>query len=245
MNLVIYTALFAEENLPLSNVGHFYPFKHSKGDVKYIAFTNRKDLKSDFWDVKYVDLKETSPRLDARYYKLNSHLVLPEHDCSLWMDSQVYFKYDPITVVGHYLQGYDIAMHHHSDITSLAHESIAQSWVYKNDKDTIIMPQMIRYNADGFPMRGYDHFETGILMRRNNLNVKKFNELWWGEVKNNSLRDQLSAPYVVWKMRKENVKVNTIKESFTAHRHSLPTPKSKMFFTIDKPKLEENLNNRN
>ena len=58
MNLVIYTALFADPDLPLEEVGRFYPFAHVKNDVKYIAFTNREDLKSDFWDVQVVDVPD-------------------------------------------------------------------------------------------------------------------------------------------------------------------------------------------
>ena len=54
MKLVVYTALFADESLPLEEVGRFFPFTHERGDVKYIAFTNREDLKSDFWDVKVL-----------------------------------------------------------------------------------------------------------------------------------------------------------------------------------------------
>ena len=55
MKLVVYTALIADPELPLEEVGHFYPFTHDKGDVEYIAFTNRKDLTSDFWKVELLD----------------------------------------------------------------------------------------------------------------------------------------------------------------------------------------------
>jgi hypothetical protein len=246
MKLIIYTALFADESLPLSEVGNFFPFEHDKGNVEYIAFTNRKDLTSGFWDVRYVQLTESSPRVDARFYKLNSHIVLPEHDYSIWMDSQCYFVYQPEAIVDMYLdkQNSDIAIHHHSDINSLASESVAQAWVYKNDNPSIVMNQVIRYGEEGFPMLRYDHYSTGILLRRNNKNVQRFNSLWWSEVFNYSLRDQLSVPYVVWKCRGEGIQIHTIMEDFTAHKNALPIPKSKIFFTTPKPPLRENINDR-
>jgi len=59
MKLTIYTALFADELLPLEEVGKFYPFKHDKGDVRYIAYTNREDRTSDYWEVRKINIKES------------------------------------------------------------------------------------------------------------------------------------------------------------------------------------------
>jgi len=247
MKLVIYTALFADESLPIDQVGCFYPFQHDKGDVEYIAFTNRRDLTSDFWDVRYVDLTQSSPRVDARYYKINSHKVLPEHDASIWMDSQCYFVYDPGSIIDKYLTqtNSEVAIHHHGDINSLAQESVAQAWLYKNDDAHIVMNQMLRYTDTNFPMMRYDHYETGILLRLNTNRVQRFNDMWWNEIQSGSLRDQLSIPYVVWMMRQEKyMNIHTIPESFTAHPSGLRIPKSKIFFTTPKPKLEENIEKR-
>ena len=95
MKLVVYTALFADPDLPLEEVGRFFPFKHDKGDVKYIAFTNRKDLKSDYWEVRHLDKWDNySYRMMSRFLKWNpTKASLPEHTHSLWLDSQCYFKF--------------------------------------------------------------------------------------------------------------------------------------------------------
>ena len=70
MKLVIYTALFADESLPIAEVGRFFPFTHEKDGVKYVAFANRKDLKSDFWEVRQVEVKEDySCRMMSRFHK--------------------------------------------------------------------------------------------------------------------------------------------------------------------------------
>ena len=72
MKLTVYTALFADDDIPLEDVGQFYPFKHTKGEVQYVAFTNRIDLESEFWDVFYTPIEEgLSARMMSRKVKWN------------------------------------------------------------------------------------------------------------------------------------------------------------------------------
>ena len=64
---------------------------------------------------------------------------------------------------------------------------------------------------------------------------------------NESIRDQISTPYVVWKRRENGDEgILTITESFTAHQGQLPFNKSQIFFTEPKPseKLKEDLTKR-
>jgi len=244
---IVYSALFAEENLPLSDVGAFCEKTESYNDTEFIAFTNRRDIKSDKWKIKYVDLKESSPRVDARYYKMNSHKVLPDHNTSIWMDSQFYITRNPQEIINERLikNQASIAIHHHGDINNLVREANSQAFVYKNDDPEICLNQLLQYYKEGFPVMGYHHFETGVLIRINNKTTQAFNEMWWEQINKYSLRDQISCPYVVWKMRQNKpTAIHTIVESFVAHKHTLPIPKSKDFFTVPKPPLTENIKNR-
>ena len=57
-------------------------------------------------------------------------------------------------------------------------------------------------NPTGYPWVFPERFglrSAGIIIRRNNDNVRKFNELWWDEISKGSHRDQLSQMYVSWK----------------------------------------------
>lgn len=249
MNLVIYTALFADPDLPLEEVGRFFPFTHDKGDVKYVAFTNRKDLKSDFWQVIVMDKPDAmSWRMMSRYLKWNpSKIKLPEHTHSLWMDSQCYFKYEPKAIIDHYLKdGMHTAIHHHTDLRSVYVEGMVTSYAYMNDKPSIVNKQLERYHEEGMPYQ-YDHFETGILIRKNCKESIEFSEQVYKELETDSIRDQISTPYVVWKRRENGDKgILTITESFTAHQGQLPFNKSQIFFTEPKPseKLKEDLTKR-
>ena len=249
MKLVVYTALFADPDLPLEEVGRFFPFKHDKGDVKYVAFTNRKDLKSDFWQVIVMDKPDAmSWRMMSRYLKWNpSKIKLPEHTHSLWMDSQCYFKFEPKAIIDHYLKdGMHTAIHHHTDLRSVYVEGMVTSYAYMNDKPSIVNRQLERYHEEGMPYQ-YDHFETGILIRKNCKESKELSSAVFNELMNESIRDQISTPYVVWKRRENGDKgILTITESFTAHQGQLPFNKSQIFFTEPKPseKLKEDLTKR-
>lgn len=248
MKLTVYTALFADESLHLKDVGEFYPFNHNKDDVTYVAFTNRKDLKSEFWDAHYMPIEEgLSPRMMSRKVKWNPTQYLENFTHTIWMDSQCYFKVEPKAIVDYILQSeYHTAIHHHTDLQSTYSEGMLQCYYYGLDKPSIINLQMEKYFKEGLPYK-YDHYETGILIRKNCDESNQLSENVWNELQNHSIRDQLSTPYCVFKARQNGDKgIKTIPESFTAHKGGLPLPKSQIFFTVPKPseKLKENLDNR-
>ena len=249
MKLVVYTALFADPELDLKDVGRFFPFEHTKGDVEYIAFTNRKDLTSDFWDVRVMGKpKRRSWRMQSRFLKWNPLKVgLPEHTHTLWMDSQCYFSREPKALVEYFLQGkFHTAIHHRTDLQSAYVEGMVTSYVYNNDVPSIVNRQLEQYYEEGLPYQ-YDHFETGILIRENNTKANKLSEDIYKELEEHSIRDQIATPYCVWKARKNGDEgIYTIKNSFTGHRGQLPLEKSQVFFTEPKPseKLKEDLKKR-
>jgi len=51
----------------------------------------------------------------------------------------------------------------------------------------LICEQICRYKADGFPEQN-GLYATGIMIRRNNKDVKRFNETWWNELRDYSER---------------------------------------------------------
>lgn len=246
--IIIYSALFAEYDIDIEHVGNFCEKTKNYDNVEFVAFTNRKEITSKKWNIKYVKIEESSARLNARYYKMNPDLVLPDHDFSIWMDSQFYITRDPKEIINERLiqAQASIAIHHHGDINNLVREAVSQAFVYKNDNPKICMDQLVEYYQKGFPVLGYEHFETGVLIRINNNRSREFNKMWWENIKKYSLRDQISCPYIVWQFRKKyKNSINTIAESFVAHNHTLNIPKSKDFFTTPKPPLREDINKRN
>jgi len=227
MKLVVYTALFTDD------INYTYGTLPEYGvspSVDFICFTNTPYLKSDTWDIRLIETEE-SGRRQARKCKMLPHKYLPEYEAWIWMDSSCLFKYDPTDLFNYYMKNSDICLHEHCDRTNIFEE--AQVIIDRNlDDAPTVTEQIDRYKKLGYKDQGL--FETGILMRRNNNDMVNFNELWWSEINNNSVRDQISFPYVLWKF--DWIKINKIKETFVAHQSSLQKKQSEHFYTVPRSK---------
>ena len=157
MKLAIYTALFTDN--PNMLHGDLVHYEHEKEGVDYIAFTNSPHVKSDFWDVRFVDDKdmEKNGRYTARKYKAIPHKILPDYDVHIWGDNQVYFKVDPRSYVDTFLgDDYDIVVHRHTDRECIYQEVEAclnrpvEAGPPRQDPKLLIK-QGEDYKKDGYP----------------------------------------------------------------------------------------------
>jgi len=229
MKLVVYTALFTDD---INYIHGELPEYDSNIDIEFICFTNTPYLKSNTWNIKLVDL-EGGGRITARKYKTLPHDYLPDYDGWIWMDNSCLFKYDPVDLFNYYMKNSDICLHEHCDRKTIKQE--AQVLIERNlDDINVINNQIDYYEKQGYIDQGL--FETGILMRRNNKKVIKFNILRRNELNKRSVRDQLSFSYIKWKC--SEVKINGIKETFVAHNHILGKKQSDHFYTIPRYKVK-------
>lgn len=227
--IVVYTALFTDD---ITQVYGGLP-EYDDNSVDYICFTNTPHLKSNTWDIRLIEVEESS-RKSARKCKMMPHKLLPEYSGWIWMDNSCIFKYNPKDLYDFYNSNSDIAVHEHCDRRNIIEEANILISRGIDDSETI-MNQLSGYISEGYKDQGL--FETGILFRENNSKVNKFNEMWWVEVSTKSVRDQLSFSYIVWKCK--DIKINAIKETFVAHRHVLGKQQSEHFYTI--PRKSERL----
>ena len=82
--------------------------------------------------------------------------------------------------------------------------------------DNVLDPLSKQYKLDGYP-ENIGLYENGILFRKNNDNVNKFNQLWFDETAKWNTEDQISMMYSLWK--NPGVKVNGINHTFVAHNY--------------------------
>ena len=228
MKLAVYTALFTDD--PDYLYGDIIPYQHPKDGVDYICYTNSKHLTSDFWDVRQKDVWRDG-RWTARLCKTKPHELLPDYDAWLWMDNQIYFTYDPVSIMERYLDKYDVAVHKHSDRTCIYQEVEAalQRPGIKRDTQDKVKGQGEEYKERGYPaLNGL--FENGILMRRNNKDVIDFNNLWFKETSDWNTEDQVSFAYSLWKM--PNIRLNAINKTFIAHQQKNPLEQTDEFATL-------------
>lgn len=227
--LVVYTALFTDD---IDYVYGELPEYDINSNVDFICFTNTPHLKSENWDIRLIET-DISSRKQARRCKMLSHEYLPDYDAWIWVDNSCLFKYDPVDLFNYYMKDSDICLHEHCDRTTIFEE--AQVIIERElDDPMVVTKQLQRYEKLGYQDQGL--FETGILMRRNNNTVTNFNNVWWNEVDNNSIRDQISFPYVLWKF--DWIKLNKIKETFVAHQSALKKTQSEHFYTVPRSKIK-------
>lgn len=214
MKLVVYTALFTDD--PNYLYGDLIPYTHDKDGVDYIAFTNSPYLKSDFWEIRQMDLWR-SGRWTARKCKTSPEELLPEYDTWLWMDNEIYFTYDVKSLTEYHLGDKDLAVHRHCDRNCMYEEVQATS--LRNplrDPIEMIKGQGEKYRAEGYPEQ-IGLFENGILFRKNNDRIQQFNKLWFEETAKWNTEDQLSMMYSIWKY--PELKVNPINQTFVLHNY--------------------------
>ena len=195
MKVIVYTA----------NIGHYDDYHNiyiKDPNVEYYYFTDEHAAICG-WKNKTIIKPHEDNTKSARYFKCNPHLVLPEHDISIWIDAR--FKVKSKNVMkflnSNFKKKDKIACFWHGRDWDDGGCSYIEGMVCgggKKDDYEIILDQLLRYQKDGFP-RKYGLFATGIIIRRNCEEINKFNEFWWNEIKKGSKRDQISQMYSAWK----------------------------------------------
>jgi len=78
MKTIIYSAIYGDYDKP----------KKQPLDVKPVLFTDT--AKSQDWEVRKVVREEQHPRMRAKYFKCNSHIL--DCDVSIWIDGSATIK---------------------------------------------------------------------------------------------------------------------------------------------------------
>lgn len=215
MKIVVYTAIFGVID-PLWSP---FPACH---DVEHVCFTDRMttdkglwthELTEDWptmlggstrirpvrqlWDVRVIKPK-FSHRKQARHCKTMVHEYLPDADVTVWLDGNVRLMLPVKRMVRKWLGDKDFATFNHPDRKCLQEEAKFCIRAGKGNKAKL-MAQVATYQQAGMPAR-WGLPETKCVIRRNTPKMVKLNEAWWQEIQRHSIRDQVSLPYVCWKL---------------------------------------------
>lgn len=174
-------------------------------EFRHVMFTDDRDVKSSFWDVKYIKRKFKDARKEARMYKWLPHKLFPDIQYSVWVDSNIIIMSDISELIKLYLADADIALLRHNMRNCIYAEG--EACIFGElDNIRTIEAQMKRYRAEGYPANNGLH-QTRVILRRHTKEINALNEAVWLGIKNGSIRDQLCFDYMAWKM---GVKVNDI-----------------------------------
>lgn len=192
MKFIIYTAVFGRIGDKL------YPPQNIPDDIECHAFVDRDfGLKNGWLRRPAIWKHATNPRLRARRHKLLVHEIYPGVEYSLWVDGCLTPIVDPRRIVEAHLDGVDIAVFSHMERNCLYKELEACIRLRK-DNPQVMRDQVNRYRKEGYPYNN-GLGETTALIRRHTPEAIEFCKAWWEELRANSVRDQLSFDYLMWK----------------------------------------------
>lgn len=168
-----------------------------KSDAKFIYLTD-KAQHTRIWIPRIIRPVPRDPRRESRRCKILSQEYFPDEDVILWHGGNVVLKTDPRIMSERYLRDADIAIVDHGHRHCIYNEIVmCKKW--KKGDPSVLEAQGEYYREQGYPEDNGLYAAFLILRRRTSL-IEDLERLWWGEVKRWSCRDQVSLPYVLWKL---------------------------------------------
>ncbi|CAH1422208.1 unnamed protein product [Lactuca virosa] len=146
-------------------------------------------------------------RLNGKIPKMLAHRLFPNARYSIWVDSKSQFRRDPLGVFESLLWRSKsvFAISEHGARSSVYDEAKA---VVKKNKATPeeVEIQITQYILDGLPQdkrfNGKKALnEASVIVREHTSVTNLFMCLWFNEVVRFTSRDQLSFPYVLWRVK--------------------------------------------
>lgn len=182
--VITYTTLFGTyDNLRTPKVGG-----------RFLCFTDQNLLWCG-WILQKVT-PTLSAAKEARRYKLQPYLYMTS-EYSIYVDANFEVNIQAERALK-LLGDADIAVHRHPDRDCLyAEAAVCEAW--GKAPGPVLQQQVQAYEASGYP-RGNGLYEGGIIIRRHTPRIRALGEAWWKEVSTHSTRDQISFPYVCWRL---------------------------------------------
>jgi hypothetical protein len=189
--------------------------------VDFICFTDDDRIEAvSPWRVVCRRRPESHPRMQAKFYKVLSHVAFEPparrwglswlrpnrqrtaYDFAIWIDGSVQVKTpDFAATMLSSIGRYGWAMFVHPNWDNL-HEEVACLEGMPRFKGIPFRPQVDAYFAEGCPATGiHPHMATGVIARDMRVvALVDVNKRWWDEHLRWTYRDQVSLPYVLWKL---------------------------------------------
>jgi hypothetical protein len=157
----------------------------------YLCFTDQNNDQGNYW-AKAILNKSDSPQQTAREIKIKG---LPVQQ-SIYVDASFQINCNLDDFWNKHYKGGITAPRHPARACAYREGQICM----RRDLDgKRVEKQVNRYADEGMPAHG-GLISSGILMRDNSQPVKDFCALWWEQIVNGSLRDQIGFAYCDWKL---------------------------------------------
>ncbi len=166
----------------------------------YVCFTDNAELLNKkqvgIWQIRPLIFDKLDPTRNNRWHKTHPHVLFPEYDLSIYMDSNIDILSDKLFCMIEPPKKLMVPMHY---IRDCIYDECQQ--VIKDQKDSPEnVHKMLNFLKKEHMPHHYGLTENCILIRQHNdSKIKKIMDEWWYFIENYTKRDQLSFAYVLWK----------------------------------------------
>jgi len=165
-------------------------------NVEYIVYTNDPTLNVHPWKT-IVDTSIDGMRMSARHKKTQLAKLHPDSTYYMWIDSYFRINSDPNELIKKYLANHDIVVLPHPERNNIIEEAnVLLQWQLEQSNG--IQKQIEFYYKEQYVPTSL--YETGIMIQRNTRKIRHMQDLWWTQLQDYCIRDQISFPYVTWKL---------------------------------------------
>ena len=197
LRLVVYTVLTGSKELLGNPLVALPPQAQSDLDIRFVCFTDNRQLRSEVWELRYLEATPLAPEKLSRRPKALPHEYLQEWDYSLYIDNILVFKRLPCSADLQTTAPYLFKVYRHATRTNPQQEAEAiVSLGY--DRADRICAQLDHY-ASYQPVSDIAPLSTCTLILRQHQHsvVAAVGVTWWEQILSFSKRDQMSFDFAV------------------------------------------------
>jgi hypothetical protein len=167
--------------------------------VDLVCFTDDPGLRSSQWRVVHARPRHDHPRLSAKWFKMHPHVALPAHRRTVWVDGSVQMlgaDFAEVVLEAMSPDGLSLFRHPTRDTAAAEAEFCVPLGKYAGQP---LLEQVAHYRARGFPDES-GLWAGGIVGRENVRKIRRLGRLWMRENIRWTYQDQLSLPYLLWRL---------------------------------------------
>lgn len=180
--LVIYTVDFAGRDEKFADT-------HVIEDAQYICFTDRPEAVDYPWEPRRPRHYLMCPRMTSLWHKTHSHVILPKHDHSIFLNAGIGLLKDPTP---EFKAGFGLQRHRHRN-------DLFEEARFCRDIGIMTPEDYLRqtsYYLSRVGKRPSGLWESGALIRDSGRRTAEVNEAWWDHIQRFSNRDQVSLAFL-------------------------------------------------
>lgn len=173
-------------------------------DTDYVCFSD-SNVTSKAWSTNYLQLNESSDRMNAKFLKLQPHKVpgLKEADLLIWVDGTANILTEDFTLeIIKLLDDKDIMAFRHPEGRDCIYQEATYCKHMPKYMNQPIQEQVDHYRALEYPEHN-GLYACGMMVYRLTPKLIEFLDRWWAENKTWTYQDQLSFPFLLWLLKKD------------------------------------------